>query len=182
LWQAYFFHNKAFKGQQKPELFEVRQKQQHLPELEEHPLEITFEQFELLGFPLCDPFSLLKEQVQEPFSRARDFIQNAGKLVLSYGYLVSIKQTKTSKGDLMNFGTFLDPNGDFIDTVHFPQIVLTYPFYGKGIYRIEGKITAEYEYYTLEVRAMIKLPFMEDIRISLDQDSSQRKAHQEATS
>ncbi len=182
LWQAYFFHNKAFKGQQKPELFEVRQKQQHLPELEEHPLEITFEQFELLGFPLCDPFSLLKEQVQEPFSRARDFIQNAGKLVLSYGYLVSIKQTKTSKGDLMNFGTFLDPNGDFIDTVHFPQIVLAYPFYGKGIYRIEGKITAEYEYYTLEVRTMIKLPFMEDIRISLDQDSSQRKAHQEATS
>jgi DNA polymerase-3 subunit alpha len=182
LWQAYFFHNKAFKGQQKPELFEVRQKQQHLPELEEHPLEITFEQFELLGFPLCDPFALLKEKIQEPFSYAKEFSQCIGKNILSFGYLVSIKQTKTSKGDLMNFGTFLDPNGDFIDTVHFPQIVLAYPFYGKGIYRIEGKITAQYEYHTLEVRAMVKLPFMEDIRISLDQDSSQRKAYQEATS
>jgi DNA polymerase-3 subunit alpha len=80
----------------------------------------------------------------------------------------------------MSFGTFLDPNGDFIDTVHFPQIVLAYPFYGKGIYRIEGKITAEYDYYTLEVRSMSKLPFMEDIRISLNQEDTQRKAPQEA--
>jgi DNA polymerase-3 subunit alpha len=166
LWQAYFFHNKTFKGQQKPELFEVRQKQQQLPELEEHPLEITFEQFELLGFPLCDPFLLLKEKIQEPFSYAKDFSQCIDKVILSYGYLVSIKQTRTSKGDTMNFGTFLDPNGDFIDTVHFPQIVLAYPFYGKGVYRIEGKITAEYDYYTLEVRSMSKLPFMEDVRLA----------------
>ena len=180
LWQAYFYHNKAFKGQQKPALFEVVQKQQHLPELEEHPLEITFEQFELLGFPLCDPFSILKEKIQGPFSYAKDFCQHTGQIILSYGYLVSIKQTRTSKGDAMNFGTFLDPNGDFIDTVHFPQIVLAYPFYGKGIYRIEGKITAEYDYYTLEVRSMSKLPFMEDIRISLNQEDTQRKAPQEA--
>jgi hypothetical protein len=57
---------------------------------------------------------------------------------------------------------------------------LAYPFYGKGIYRIEGKITAEYDYYTLEVRSMSKLPFMEDIRISLNQEDTQRKAPQEA--
>ena len=180
LWQAYFYHNKAFKGQAKPELFEVGQKPQHLPELEEHPLEITFEQFELLGFPLCDPFSILKEKIQEPFNLANDLSQHIGKLVLCYGYLVSIKQTKTNKGDIMHFGTFLDPNGDFLDTVHFPQIALAYPFYGKGIYRLEGKITAEYHYYTLEVRTMVKLPFMEDIRISLNQEDKQQKANQEA--
>ena len=80
----------------------------------------------------------------------------------------------------MHFGTFLDPNGDFLDTVHFPQIALAYPFYGKGIYRLEGKITAEYDYYTLEVRTMVKLPFMEDIRISLNQEDKQQKANQEA--
>ncbi|MFN5441086.1 MAG: hypothetical protein ACK5AR_04460, partial [Flavobacteriia bacterium] len=83
-------------------------------------------------------------------------------------YLVSIKHTKTSKGDTMNFGTFLDPNGDFLDTVHFPQVVVDYPFYGKGIYRIEGRIASEYSYITLEVNALTKLAFKEDVRIAQD--------------
>jgi DNA polymerase-3 subunit alpha len=168
LWQAYFYHNKAFKGLQKPALFEVGQKQQLLPELEEHPFEITFEQFELLGFPLCDPFLLLKEALHEPFVAAKDFSKYIGKKVCSYGYLVSIKQTKTSKGDTMNFGTFLDPNGDFLDTVHFPQVVVDYPFYGKGIYLIKGKVAEEFAYLTLEVLYLEKLPFMEDVRIAQD--------------
>ena len=166
LWQAYFYHNKAFKGLQKPALFEVGQKQQLLPELEEHPFEITFEQFELLGFPLCDPFLLLKEALHEPFVAAKDFSKYIGKKVCSYGYLVSIKQTKTSKGDTMNFGTFLDPNGDFLDTVHFPQVVVDYPFYGKGIYLIKGKVAEEFAYLTLEVLYLEKLPFLEDVRLT----------------
>ena len=166
LWQAYFYHNKAFKGLQKPALFEVGQKQQLLPELEEHPFEITFEQFELLGFPLCDPFLLLKEALHEPFVAAKDFSKYIGKKVCSYGYLVSIKHTKTSKGDTMNFGTFLDPNGDFLDTVHFPQVVVDYPFYGKGIYLIKGKVAEEFAYLTLEVLYLEKLPFMEDVRLT----------------
>ncbi len=166
LWQAYFYHNKAFKERHKPELFEVRQKQQYLPELEEHPFEINFEQFELLGFPLCDPFLLLKEALREPVVAAKDFSKYIGKKVCSYGYLVSIKQTKTSKGDTMNFGTFLDPNGDFIDTVHFPQVVIDYPFYGKGIYLIKGKLAEEFAYLTLEVLYLEKLPFLEDVRLA----------------
>jgi DNA-directed DNA polymerase III PolC len=166
LWQAYFYHNKSWKGRQKLELFDVGEKKQHIPELEEHPLEIIFEQFELLGFPLCDPFALLKEKIPTPFSCAKDFIQHNAKQVLSYGYLVSIKQTKTNKGEVMNFGTFLDPNGDFIDTVHFPQITRSYPFYGKGIYQIKGKVVVEYGYVTLEVSYLEKLPFKEDVRIA----------------
>jgi DNA polymerase-3 subunit alpha len=106
--------------------------------------------------------------------KAKNFSNYIGKNVKSYGYLVSVKHTKTSKGDTMNFGTFLDPNGDFIDTVHFPQVVLSHPFYGKGIYLIEGRVTSAYDYYTLEVNTLEKLPFIEDVRISLTQGSDTR--------
>ena len=50
----------------------------------------------------------------------------------------------------MNFETFLNPNGDFIDAVHFPQVVLSHPFYGKGIYLIEGRICIRLRYVRSE--------------------------------
>jgi DNA polymerase-3 subunit alpha len=167
LWQAHFYHNKQLRPQPKQELFEVKQHTQHLPELEEHPLEITFEQFELLGFPLCDPFSLLAQPLPSFFILANDFPKYVNQHINTFGYLVSIKQTKTNKGDTMCFGTFLDPSGDFLDTVHFPQITALYPFYGKGVYRITGKITEEFSYFTLEVTTLEKLAFAEDVRLAL---------------
>jgi DNA polymerase-3 subunit alpha len=51
--------------------------------------------------------------------------------------------------------------------VHFPQITAHYPFYGKGVYRITGKITEEFSYFTLEVATLEKLAFAEDVRLSL---------------
>jgi DNA polymerase-3 subunit alpha len=167
LWQAHFYHHKQRYTNAKQELFEVKQKKQHLPELEEHPLEITFEQFELLGFPLCDPFSLLAQPLPSSLISAEDFPKYTHQHIHTFGYLVSIKQTKTNKGDTMCFGTFLDPSGDFLDTVHFPQITARYPFYGKGVYRITGKITEEFSYFTLEVATLEKLAFAEDVRLSL---------------
>ncbi len=167
LWQAHFYQHKHRNQASKTELFEIKQKKQPLPELEEHPLEITFEQFELLGFPLCDPFSLLLQPLPSSYVLVQNFHHYIGKELLTFGYLVSIKQTKTSKGDTMCFGTFLDPSGAFLDTVHFPQVVARYPFYGKGIYRITGKITEEFSYFTLEVNTMEKLPFAEDVRLAL---------------
>ena len=167
LWQAHFYHHKQRYTNAKQELFEVKQKKQHLPELEEHPLEITFEQFELLGFPLCDPFSLLAQPLPSSFISADDFPKYTHQHIHTFGYLVSIKQTKTNKGDTMCFGTFLDPSGDFLDTVHFPQITAHYPFYGKGVYRITGKITEEFSYFTLEVATLEKLAFAEDVRLAL---------------
>ena len=167
LWQAHFYHHKQRYTNAKQELFEVKQKKQHLPELEEHPLEITFEQFELLGFPLCDPFSLLAQPLPSSFISADDFPKYTHQHIHTFGYLVSIKQTKTNKGDTMCFGTFLDPSGDFLDTVHFPQITARYPFYGKGVYRITGKVTEEFSYFTLEVATLEKLAFAEDVRLAL---------------
>lgn len=168
LWQAHFYHRQYHNKTPKAELFEIKRKKHPLPLLEEHPLEIVFEQFELLGFPLCDPFSLLLHPLPGSYVLVQEFHQFIGKELLTFGYLVSIKQTKTSNGAIMCFGTFLDPSGDFIDTVHFPQVVARYLFYGKGIYRITGKITEEFSYVTLEVSTMEKLPFAEDVRLGIE--------------
>lgn len=64
----------------------------------------------------------------------------------------------------MQFGTFLDKNGDWIDTVHFPPVVAKYPYKGKGIYQIRGKIVEEFGYYTLEVQSQERLAYVEDVR------------------
>ena len=168
LWKAHFYQHKHQGKQQNPTLFSINNRTHELPPLDEHPFELAFEQFELLGFPLCDPFTLLQNPIEDYFVCAQNFQHHVGSNIQTFGYLVSIKQTKTSKGDLMSFGTFLDPAGDFIDTVHFPQVNEKYPFYGKGIYRLTGKITEEYGYFTLEVSSMTKRPFMEDVRIQED--------------
>jgi DNA polymerase-3 subunit alpha len=58
----------------------------------------------------------------------------------------------------MHFGTFLDEEGQFLDTVHFPDVAKKYPFRGPGIYAIKGKVVEEFKYFSLEVIAMEKLP------------------------
>jgi DNA polymerase-3 subunit alpha len=64
----------------------------------------------------------------------------------------------------MYFGTFLDRDGDFIDTVHFPPIAAKYPFRGKGIYLIRGKVLEEFDCVNIEVISMVRLAIVEDPR------------------
>jgi len=77
-----------------------------------------------------------------------------------YGYLVAIKNTGTSNGKRMNFGTFIDREGQFIDTVHFPPSAAKYPFRGRGVYRLVGKVVEEFDFYSLEVDRMEKINFV----------------------
>ena len=60
----------------------------------------------------------------------------------------------------MSFGTFLDTNGYFFDTTHFPNVLEKYPFTGKGCYLIKGKITQEFGFPSIEVSCMEKLAFL----------------------
>ena len=85
--------------------------------------------------------------------------QYLGKQVMILGYLVTVKYTRTVKGDVMNFGTFLDRDGDWIDTVHFPPVVKKYPFKGRAIYRIEGKVTEEFGFYSIEVDKLERMAY-----------------------
>ena len=56
----------------------------------------------------------------------------------------------------MSFGTFLDVNKDWIDTVHFPQVHAAYPP-GAGFYKITGKVVVEFGVYSIEVVKMEKV-------------------------
>ena len=80
------------------------------------------------------------------------------------GYLVTLKVTRTANGKRMYFGTFIDRAGEFFDTVHFPPIVQSNPIYGKGIYRIVGIVAEEFGFYSIEVRSIKKLAYIEDPR------------------
>ncbi|WP_306416847.1 helix-hairpin-helix domain-containing protein [Fulvivirga maritima] len=168
LWEAHFLLANAKKASPMPKLFEVETKHLTIPNISPpHPLETAFDEMELLGFPLCNPFDLLKNRPSH-FFRVIDFPNNLNKSIIIYGYLVAIKNTRTSKNDRMNFGTFLDVSGQFIDTVHFPQSSRQWPFRGRGIYAITGKVVEEFGFYSLEVTEMIKEPFIDDPRYSED--------------
>ncbi|HHC80967.1 MAG TPA: hypothetical protein ENK46_13880, partial [Flavobacteriia bacterium] len=54
--------------------------------------------------------------------------------------------------------------GDFIDTVHFPPVAAKYPFRGRGVYMITGKVVEEFNCITIEVNAMYRLAMIEDLR------------------
>ncbi len=164
LWKAHQLIQKSQKiNVIQTKLFSPTITEYELPNLmiEEH--EDAFDQMEILGFPLCDPFSLLEDQ-EYPRFRKSSLSQYLNKTISIVGYLISIKNTGTSKGERMNFGTFIDIEGQFLDTVHFPQVAAKYPFMGRGVYLIKGKVVEEFEYYSIEVQEMSKLPYITDPR------------------
>jgi DNA polymerase-3 subunit alpha len=163
LWEARFKLDPIKRTIEQQMLFREPRKDYELPTLESSLLEDAFDQIELLGFPLVDPFGLLEN---EPDSRvlARDLTTRIGQRVKIFGYLVTRKETSTARGDRMSFGNFVDLHGEFIDTVHFPQVARDFPFRGRGVYCIEGKVTEEFDCYSVEVDRMEKVKLVPDAR------------------
>lgn len=168
LWQAHIALGSTKKTNPVPLLFDSPAKEIKLPKLYTYQFEDAFEEMELLGFPLCDPFSLLREAPEVSVARSHDLLNHLNEEITILGYLVAIKNTSTTKGNRMNFGTFLDTEGHFIDTVHFPPVAAKHPFRGKGIYKITGKVVVEFEFCTVEVTSMEKLPYIDDPRYTDD--------------
>jgi DNA polymerase-3 subunit alpha len=137
-----------------------------LPALIESPFDQAFDELELLGFPLCSPFDLLDDDAkqQHPGIAARDMENHTLQLVTMTGYFVCRKATRTVKGDLMYFGTWLDAEGRFFDTVHFPDQLKHSPFRGAGTYRIYGRLVSDFGFVSLETKNMTKLPYRTDER------------------
>ena len=96
---------------------------------------------------------------------AIDLMQNVGKKIRIMGSYVTYKGVRTVRGDYMAFGTFLDENGDFFDTVNFPPSLSKFPFSGTGVYLILGKVVEEFGFPSIEVEKMAKLPIFPDPRI-----------------
>lgn len=157
LWQVHFSMGGGV-SRAKNGLFKVPIKQWTLPPLYYDKREDALDEMDLLGFPLCNPFDLIATDSIGVL--AKDLPNHLRQRVEMLGYLVTVKNTGTSNGKRMCFGTFIDHGGQFIDTVHFPPSVARYPFRGKGIYRLIGKVVEEFDFYSLEVDQMEKISFV----------------------
>lgn len=148
-----------------PVLFEHQGRTTYaLPSLEESPWDQSFDEMELLGFPLCSPFTLLDEWPKQRIVHADDLASQIGKEVYMLGYYVTRKPVTTSNGKLMSFGTWLDESGVYFDTTHFPPQLERHPFKGKGLYLIGGKVTEDFGFPSLEVGNMERLAYRKDGR------------------
>jgi len=87
-------------------------------------------------------------------SLAAELKNYKGKTVEIMGYYVTSKHTQTKHKEHMMFGTFLDRDGYFFDTTHFPKIAAQFPFTGRGCYCIKGKVAEEFGFYSLDVMEM----------------------------
>ncbi len=165
LWEAHMKINKVSLEEERITLFEAKKVDYKTPQLSNNKLEDAFDQIELLGYSLNSPFDLLEDTFIHPL-RAKHLKKLIGKMVTIDGYLITCRKVKTSKGDLMWFGNFIDYDGYFVDTVNFPPVAKMYPFRGGGIYRVFGKVVEEFDCITIETVSMEKLAVIEDPRYS----------------
>ncbi|MEA5402823.1 DNA polymerase-3 subunit alpha [Arcicella rosea] len=163
LWETHFKVNKK-NTLQTSELFYVEDVHYQLPSLYHHPAEDIYDEFELLGFTLQKPFLLVFQKPNCEYF-ASNLSTGIGKVIEILGYLVSLKPTRTKKGERMFFGYWVDEQGEFFDTVHFPNATKMYPFRGKGVYHLKGKVCVEYGHCSIQINWMQKLPFIVDPRM-----------------
>lgn len=160
LWEAMLFFSEAkVRVPSTAALFDLEPDNYPLPPFQVNELEDTFDQIELLGFPLGDPFRLLPDNNYGD-TRACQLMQRLGKKIVIAGYVVTTKDTRTKSGDTMHFGTFYDSHGEFFDTVHFPDVARKYPFRGRGFYLISGTVVEDFGIPVIEVVAMEKMPMI----------------------
>lgn len=165
MWEAHFKVAKKVNHRELPDLFRVQTREYHIPQLAKSIPEDAFDQIELLGFPLHNPFELLTQE-STPAVSATVLKEHIGQKVWVMGYLIHAKKAVTTDKKLMFFGSFLDENGDWIDTVHFPSTAAKYPFRGNGVYAIFGTVSVEYDFIAIDTQYMKKLNVMEDPRYS----------------
>ncbi len=166
LWKAHLFYKKEYRQKHTTSLFSLETKNYTLPTLAVSKYEQAFEELELLGFSLSSPFELLANPELLPHISTAHLADYHGKTIRCYGYLISVKKTTTTSGDVMCFGYFMDPQGNYFDTVHFPNTLCHYRFHGIGVYCITGTVTEEFGFFSITVSKMEKCNYMDDPRYS----------------
>jgi DNA polymerase-3 subunit alpha len=164
LWEAHLLLGKNMREPDMPMLFTEKPREFKLPELEQTKLEDAYDEMELLGFPVTlSSFDMLETAYRSDIT-AHELLSHTGKKIRLLGNLVTIKYVHTVKGEWMHFGCFLDMQGEFFDTVNFPNSLKKYPFKGYGVYLILGTVTEEFGFPSITVEKMAKLPFLKDPR------------------
>ena len=174
LWDLALMHHGTSDASPIGDLFVTKVEAPVLPDLEHYPLADAYDELDLLGFPLCDPFTLVEcgsddrrataSHLTPPIIFQRDMSQHVGKRVTMMGYLIHVKATDTHHGQRMTFGSFIDPGGDFWDSTQFPDVAARYPFRGRGVYRFTGYVEEEFGHVSLRTQFMEKLPWKPDPR------------------
>lgn len=151
-------------------LIEQPAKEFKLPVLERSVFEDAFDEIELLNFPIsCTVFDLLQTRHRGDVM-VRDLLKYHKKQVRMLAYLISTKQVPTKRGN-MYFGTWIDHEGAYFDTAHFPDSLINNPFQGGGCYLLLGTVEIDYHFPTITISKMAKMPFIPDPRYS---DSEKR--------
>jgi DNA-directed DNA polymerase III PolC len=164
LWEAHMQLGQNLAVRHEQTLFQAAPRRFKLPDLEESEIEDAYDEIELLGFPVSvTAFNMLKTGFRGEIM-SRDLMKHTGKNIRMLGNLVCIKNVKTVKKEWMHFGTFLDLEGEFFDTIHFPKSLKHYPFRGYGVYLILGKVEEELGFPSITVEKMARLPVKPDPR------------------
>jgi DNA-directed DNA polymerase III PolC len=164
LWDVHQLLRRSKPNEHHQSLFKSVQREFKLPRLVHHAVEDAYDEMELLGWPVSmSAFDLLQSHFRGEI-KARDLVNNVGKKVRMAGNLVTIKYVRTVRKEIMHFAAFLDDEGEFFDTVHFPPTLRTSPFKGDGVYLISGKVVEEFGFPSVEVEWMEKLPLVADPR------------------
>jgi DNA-directed DNA polymerase III PolC len=164
LWEAHLLLTHVPQKTGTLSLFETQGKKARLPLLETSLMEDLYDEIELIGYPVsASRFDMIKTSFRGDVM-AGALVQHAGKTVRMLGDFVADKKIWTKQKKFMKFGTFLDAEGAFFDTVHFPPTLQEYPLYGDGIYLIQGKIVLDFGYPTIEVEKIARVPVKPDPR------------------
>jgi DNA-directed DNA polymerase III PolC len=162
LWEVHNYLGSKLVPKQDSELFCTEVKEFYLPELESSILEDAYNELELLGYPISmSMFDLMKSDYRGDVA-AKDLSKHLNKTIRLAGNYVCEKTVRTKNNKKMWFGTFLDAEGEFLDTVHFPNNTPSYPFRGKGCYLILGKVVEDFGCPAIEVEKFAKLPIRDN--------------------
>jgi DNA polymerase-3 subunit alpha len=161
LWEANFFQKKNKTHlSSRSALFQEKPVEFLLPEFADNPLDDIYDEMEILGFPLRNPFEIVDDNPSN-YVLATDLPQHLGKGVTMLTYFVTDKIVPTKNNATMSFGTFLDANLDWLDTVHFPDTYKNFPMEGKGFYKIRGRVVEDFGFHSVEVIYMKKVGYKE---------------------
>jgi DNA polymerase-3 subunit alpha len=139
-------------------LFEEKPVEFDLPELVDLHLDDLYDEMEILGFTLSNPFEMVDDDPVK-YIRALDMEKHSGKSITVLAYFIARKHARTKNNDEMFFGTFVDSELNWIDTVHFPQTAHKYPLHSGGFYKITGKVTEDFGVYSIEAHHLARVGF-----------------------
>jgi DNA-directed DNA polymerase III PolC len=159
LWEANFLQKKVtVEAPEVQQLFHEEPLKFQLPELIDQPIDDLYDQMEIMGFTIGNPFAMADADPAD-FTPANKMNEYINKTITTLTYFIARKHVTTKNDDQMFFGTFVDSELEWIDTVHFPDVAKKYPLHTSGFYKIKGKVVADFGVVSLEVHHMERVHY-----------------------